>query len=142
MSTVFASKSFFRLKIDAFDLGSFTTCSGLSAEMEMEQYAQGGENGFVRYFPTRVKWSNLTLTRTVTTDGTAKVLNWLTSLTQRVKRGTGEVVALHPNKKTVIARWDVHGIVPVRWQGPDFDSSTSAAGVERLELAHEGLVQK
>lgn len=102
----------------------------------------GGENGFVRYFPTRVKWSNLTLTRTVTTADTAKVLKWLTSLTQRVKRGTGEVVALHPNTRTIIASWDVHGILPVRWQGPDFDSSQSKAGLERLELAHEGLVQK
>ncbi|WP_158887985.1 phage tail protein [Amycolatopsis anabasis] len=134
---VFASTVFFRLTIGGDDLGSFNSCSGLGAEVEMEQFQEGGNNGFVWQLPSRIRWSNITLTRPVTAD-TAKVTRWINSIVRRVERKDGEIVALRPDL-TPIARWQVLGIVPVRWQGPDFDPSRSEAAVERLEIAHHGL---
>lgn len=134
---IFASSVFFRLVIGGDDLGRFHTCTGLGAQVEVEQYAEGGNNGFTWQLPTRITWSNITLSRAVTAD-TVKVSRWLTETIRRVERKDGEIVALRPDLKP-IARWQVLGIVPVSWQGPSFDPAGSQAATETLEIAHEGL---
>ena len=136
-STIFASTVFFRLNIGGADLGAFHACSGLGARVEMEQYAEGGNNGFVWQLPTRVTWSNITLSRAVTSD-TAKIARWLEQIIHQVEPKDGEIVALEP-KGTPITRWQVLGIVPVSWQGPSFDPNQSQPAIETLEIAHQGL---
>ncbi|THA72767.1 phage tail protein [Streptomyces sp. A0958] len=135
---IFATSVFFTLAIGGSDLGQFHTCSGLGAEVELEQYAEGGNNGFTWQLPGRITWTNITLTRPVTAD-TLKIARWLTETTQRVERKDGEIVALRPNLTRIVS-WQIQGIVPVRWQGPSFDPSSSQPAVETLEIAHEGLV--
>jgi phage tail-like protein len=135
--TIVASSVFFRLAIGGNDLGAFHTCSGLGAQVEVEQYAEGGNNGFAWQLPSRITWSNITLSRPVTAD-TAKIARWLDELVRRVEPKNGEIVALRPDLAP-IARWQVLGIVPVRWEGPSFDPSSSQAATETLEVAHAGL---
>ncbi|MBB5802162.1 phage tail-like protein [Saccharothrix ecbatanensis] len=135
--TLFATSVFFRLSIAGNDLGAFHTCDGMGAQMEVEQFAEGGNNGFSWQLPSRITWSNITMTRPVTKD-TAKVVKWLNDVIKKVERKDGEIVALTPDGST-IASWQVQGIVPVRWQGPSFDPSTSQAATETLEFAHEGI---
>ncbi|MFC8839484.1 phage tail protein [Streptomyces griseoincarnatus] len=134
---IFATSVFFKLVIGGSDLGAFHTCSGMGAEVEIETYAEGGNNGFTHNLPGRVTWSNITLTRPVTKD-TAKIARWLDETLKRVEAKDGEIVALKPDLTRIIS-WQVFGIVPVRWQGPSFDPSSSEAAVETLEIAHEGL---
>ncbi|MEV6228571.1 phage tail protein [Saccharopolyspora shandongensis] len=134
---IFASSVFFRLVIGGNDLGRFNTCSGLGAQVEVEQFAEGGNNGFAWQLPTRITWTNITLTRPVTSD-TTKISRWLGQIIQRAERKNGEIVALKPDL-TPIARWQVLGIIPVSWQGPSFDPSNAQAAVETLEIAHLGL---
>ncbi|MFF5333564.1 phage tail protein [Streptomyces sp. NPDC013181] len=135
---IFATSVFFTLAIGGNDLGAFHTCSGLGAEVEVEQYAEGGNNGFAWQLPGRITWTNITLTRPVTAD-TLKIARWLSETTQRVERKDGEIVALRPDLTRIIS-WQIQGIVPVRWQGPSFDPASSQAAIETLEIAHEGLV--
>ncbi|SER93301.1 phage tail protein [Actinokineospora terrae] len=137
-STVFATTVFFQLSIGGNDLGAFHTCQGLGAQMEVEQFTEGGNNGFTWQLPSRITWSNITMTRPVTADS-AKVVRWLNEVVRRVERKSGEIVALAPDL-TPITRWQVQGIVPVRWTGPSFDPADSQAAVETLEFAHEGLL--
>ncbi|MCQ4045102.1 phage tail protein [Streptantibioticus rubrisoli] len=134
---IFATTPFFRLAIGNNDLGTFQTCSGLGAQVEIETYAEGGNNGFDWQLPGRVTWSNITLTRPVTKD-TAKIARWFEQIIQHVVPKDGEIVALRPNLTPIIS-WQVFGIVPVRWQGPSFDPANSEAAIETLEIAHEGL---
>lgn len=135
--TIFASSVFFQLSVGGDDLGAFHTCDGLGAQMEVEQYTEGGNNGFTWQLPSRINWSNITMTRPVTGES-AKVLSWFTKTVQKVDRKDGEIVALAPDL-TPIIRWQVLGIVPIRWQGPSFDPSQAQVAVETLEFAHEGL---
>lgn len=137
-ASIFASTTFFQLTIAGNSLGSFHTCTGLGAQVEVEQFVEGGNNGFVWQLPSRISWSNITLTRPVTTD-TTKVANWLARIIKRVDRQDGEIVALQPDL-TPITRWQVLGIVPVNWQGPSFDPANSQPAVETLEIAHQGLM--
>ncbi|MEU3655949.1 phage tail protein [Streptomyces sp. NPDC032161] len=134
---IFATSVFFKLVIGGNDLGAFHTCSGLGAEVELEQYAEGGNNGFTWQLPGRITWTNITLTRPVTTD-TLKIARWLNDTIQRVERKDGEIVALRPDLSRIIS-WQVQGIVPVRWRGPSFDPASSQPAIETLEIAHEGL---
>ncbi|KAA2258085.1 phage tail protein [Solihabitans fulvus] len=138
MSELYASSVFFRLAIGGNDLGAFHTCSGLGARVEIEQFSEGGNNGFTHQLPSRITWSNITLSRPVTSD-TAKVSRWLDQIIRQVERKNGEIVALKPNL-TTIAKWQVLGIVPVSWQGPSFDPAQSQPAIETLEIAHEGLL--
>ena len=42
-------------------LGGFSECTGLEMSMQPEEYKEGGRNGAVLKFPSRVTWTNLTL---------------------------------------------------------------------------------
>ncbi|MEU1285835.1 phage tail protein [Kitasatospora sp. NPDC036755] len=134
---IFASSVFFSLTIGGNDLGEFTTCSGLGAQVEIEQYAEGGNNGFAWQLPGRITWSNITLTRAVTAD-TTKIARWLSEIVRKVEPKDGEIVALRPDLSRIVG-WQVLGIVPVRWEGPSFDPANSQAAMETLEIAHAGL---
>ncbi|MFE7133878.1 phage tail protein [Streptomyces sp. NPDC057638] len=134
---IFATSVFFRLAIGGDDLGAFHTCSGLGAQVELEEFAEGGNNGFSWQLPGRITWSNITLTRPVTAD-TAKIARWLDEIIREVEPKDGEIVALKPDLSPIIS-WQVLGIVPVRWQGPSFDPANSQAATETLEIAHGGL---
>jgi len=57
------STIFFTLSIDGDDLGFFNGCEGLGSRVEVEQYQEGGNNGFVWQLPSRVTFSNIRLTR-------------------------------------------------------------------------------
>ncbi|GAB3467752.1 phage tail protein [Actinophytocola sediminis] len=135
--TVFASSVFFQLSIAGNNLGAFHTCDGLGAQLEVEQYSEGGNNEFTWQLPSRITWSNITMTRPVTADS-SKVLTWFNEVIQQAERKDGEIVALTPDLKTIV-QWQVLGIIPIRWQGPTFDPSQSQVAVETLEFAHEGL---
>ena len=134
---IFASSVFFQLTIAGNELGRFHSCSGLGAQLEVEEFAEGGNNSFAWQLPTRLTWTNITLTRPVAED-TMKISRWLTRTIRRNPPKDGEIVALRPDL-TPIARWQIQGIVPVSWQGPSFDPASSEAAVETLEIAHQGL---
>jgi phage tail-like protein len=133
-----ATSVFFRLTIDGDDLGTFNTCSGLSCEVVVEQREEGGSNGYVWQLPTRVRFSNVTLTRPLTPD-TAKVAEWFASIPQGVDHKSGEIAALTPDG-SVLVRWGLLDVVPVRWQGPTFDPSSPQVATESVEIAHHGFV--
>src|SRR5947208_7210108 len=48
--------------------GGFSECGGLESSLQVEEYREGGRNGGVLKFPTRVTWGNLTLKRGLTAD--------------------------------------------------------------------------
>ncbi|MFE0464837.1 phage tail protein [Kitasatospora sp. NPDC058965] len=129
----------FRLQFTGVDLGLFTTCSGLGAQVEVEQRPEGGNNGFVWQLPTRVTFPNVTLTRGLTADS-AKVATYLANLQQRVTRGTAQITALDPTLAQTIATWSLREVIMVRWTAPSFDPSRSETAVESVELAHHGFL--
>ena len=93
------STIFFNLTIDGESLGNFNGCEGLSSQVEIEQRQEGGNNGFVWQLPSRVTFSNITLTRPLTEE-TAKVAEWISSVTTGVTRPTGQIAALRADGLT------------------------------------------
>src|ERR687888_1071690 len=85
----------FQVKIDGHDLGTFTGCEGLGVEVVIEQREEGGNNGFVYQLPGRIKYSNVKLTRAVTSDGARLLAQWFAKMAKHgIERTTAHIVAL------------------------------------------------
>lgn len=134
----FAVSSLFQLSIGLNALGSFTSCDGLGCAMDVEERTEGGMNGRVRHLPTRIRYSNVVLSRPLTQE-TTLVWAWLQLQIHEPVRMPGQLVVLGPDRKPIV-RWLLDGVLPVRWSGPSFDTEQSLPARETLEIAHEGFV--
>jgi phage tail-like protein len=127
----------FYVQIDSTELGWFNSCEGLGLEVVLEQREEGGNNGFVWQLPTRVKYSNVKLSRPVGKDS-AKLTAWLCSFATGVKRQTATICAM-TGDRDVVATWNLNGVIPVRWSGPSLNSDSPKVATETIELAHHGF---
>lgn len=128
----------FTVTIDGCDIGSFTSCEGLGAEYEVFDYEEGGQNGYVHRLPGRLRYTNIRLTRPV--DQSSKNLAaWFSSLRQSVERKNGSISALDPSG-AVIVTWNLAGLFPARWTGPNFSAEGNGVAKETLELSHNGFL--
>ena len=127
------------VKIDKTDLGEFTSCEGLGAEVVMETREEGGNNTLVWQLPVRIKYPNIKLTRPLG-KSTEKVAAWIASMATGFTRHTGSIVAKNTHGD-VIATWALEGIVPVRWTGPSMQPDNSKVVTETVEIAHHGFTK-
>lgn len=126
------------VKIDDENLGAFSSCDGLGCEFVIEQREEGGNNGFVWQLPTRIKYSNIKLSRPVTKES-SKVTAWIAGMAGGIKRKTATIEA-RTLEGTVIARWSLVDVVPVRWTGPQLSADSPKVATETVELAHHGFL--
>lgn len=129
----------FWLTVDGVRLPSFTECSGLSAQYDVEEWVEGGQNGYVHQLPGRVRFTPITLTRFVdgASGGVAAWFSSVADLTQRFR--TARVSAVDPAGRPV-AHWDLSEVFPSRYTGPTFSAGGTTAATESLELVHQGFV--
>lgn len=128
----------FFVKIDDANLGSFDSCDGLGLEVVMETREEGGRNGMVWQLPTRIKWSNIKLTRPVSPD-TQKVLQYFSKYASGFKRQTAVIEARTLDGKAV-TKWSLSGVLPVKWSGPQMGMDSNKVAMETLELTHQGFL--
>jgi phage tail-like protein len=104
----------------------------------MEAREEGGNNDFVWQLPTKLKYSNVKLTRPLGRD-TEKVARWFASMATGFTRKTATVQAMRADGKPV-ASWSLYGVVPVRWSGPSLTADSPKVVMETVEIAHQGFV--
>jgi phage tail-like protein len=139
-----ATAATFIVEVDGVEIGRFSEISGLSVEVQVEEYAEGGEHGFVHKLPGRLSWPNLTLRRGVTNDD--NFLAWLHDATgDGMVRRSGRAVrrtaavTLAGADGTRLRTWSIIDAIPVRWTGPTLASDSSDLAEEELEIAHHGF---
>ena len=128
---------YFSVTIDGVKLGSFSTCEGLSVEVQTEDREEGGENGFVHKLPVRMKYSNVKFTRPIGPDSKS-IVEWFAKLATGIERTTAHITALTPDTQPLVT-WDLEGVIPVKWQGPSFSAESPKVATETLEIAHHGF---
>ena len=123
--------------LDGTDLGPFTTCEGLGCEVVVETREEGGRNGYVWQLPTRLKFTNIKLSRPLGKD-TEKVARLFGGMVNGYQRSGGTIVAMRADGK-VIARWSLREVLPIRWTGPSFNPDQGKVLTETVEIAHHGF---
>ena len=125
------------VKIDGEALGEFSSCEGLGVEVVMESREEGGNNGFVWQFPTRLKYSNVKLTRPIDGGASGRILDWIAQAPQvSPTDGHIEVKNAHGDKVT---GWTLKQVLPVRWSGPGLNPDQPKVLTETLEISHCGI---
>jgi phage tail-like protein len=132
------SSLYFRLMIDGQDMGVFNGCEGLAVEVEVEEYSEGGNNGYVTRLPSRLKHSTLKLTRPLTPDS-VKLTAWISSITTGVVRPTVQIAALRADGSEV-AQWGLLEALPSSWTGPTLDPSSTTVATETVEIVFHGFI--
>lgn len=140
----------FAVEIDGIRVAGFRKVSGLSVQMQPEEYEEGGVNDFVHQLPGQYSHSNLVLEQGL--SNSTKLWDWLQQLrtgqmyAQSSKRARKTVtVTLQPGFRAEQSRgWRFRNAYPVKWEGPDLSadaSGGSAVAIQRLELAHQGFTK-
>lgn len=128
----------FLVEIGSEVVANFQDCSGLSMEVEVQEYIEGGNNEFVHKLPGRLKFGNITLRRGVT-DNTQFAM-WRPKIEGgkiTVERKNISIILFSHSGETV-KTWEVTEAYPVKWTGPDLKASSMDVAIETLELAHQG----
>jgi phage tail-like protein len=128
----------FELELEGLLVGSFSEVSGLGAEIDIEEYREGGVNEFVHKLPKNTKYGNLVLRRGMTES---KVLyDWYKKVVNGKIERRQVTLTLMDTQKSPLKNWSFKNAFPVKWSGPDLKSDGNAVAIELVELAHQGLV--
>jgi phage tail-like protein len=117
--------------------GGFSECSGLEFSMDIEEYREGGNNGTVLRFPSRIKWTNLRLKNGLALSD--DLWNWHYSLVQGTVARRDGVVTLQDEERNPVKTWSFTRGLAVKWSGPNMNAMQSQIAFEEIEIAHEGL---
>jgi phage tail-like protein len=121
-------------------VGGFSECSGLEMSMQPDEFKEGGNNGFIHKFPTRVTWSNIVLKKGVGA-GTA-LWDWQYGFAVgRGRRRDGVIMLLTDFEQQPNNIWQFRRGLPVKYTGPAMNASQSSVAIEAIEIAHEGIYQ-
>lgn len=127
---------------------SFSEVSGLEAELEIEEYRQGGDNAAALRFPKWGRYPAVTFRRGVTHS--SDLWDWSNQVLQgigRPRRRSGMVILLDRNspvtglERLPVAVWMFKNGLPTRIRGPELNAKNSEIAIESLEVSHEGLIR-
>ena len=111
----------FTFEIDGLTIGAFTEVSGLSVQVDVEELAEGGQNGYTHKLLGRMKWPNLVFKRGLT--DTDALFEWLMSCSgEGLTKGENRItprdakVSVLTAKGREIRVWTISGARPVKWR--------------------------
>ena len=128
----------FSVHVDGLDLGQFTGCEGLAAEYTVEEVVEGGNNSYVYKLPSRVKYTNVKLSRLLTKDS-GKTAAWFSKYAKGGQKRGQATITLFDVKGKAICRWELKEVHPLNWTGPNFSTDGSGVAKETLELIYHGF---
>ena len=117
-------------------VGFFTQVQGLSAQLDVLEYPEGGRNDMVHKLPSRIKQGNLTLKRGLTTEGA--LLAWFQASVVDAQP-TNLSITLYDTAGHPKRSWRFAQAYPVKWTVSDFNAGGNEVMTETLEIAHQGM---
>ncbi|HEY7036880.1 MAG TPA: phage tail protein, partial [Thermomicrobiales bacterium] len=128
----------FLVEIGSEVVANFQECTGLTVEVEVQEYVEGGNNEYIHKLPGRMKYTNITLKRGISDN--PQFASWRPKV-------EGGKISVEPKNLSIILfnhagetvkTWEVTDAYPVKWTGPDMRASSMDVAIETLELAHRG----
>ncbi len=121
---------------------SFQEVSGLKAELDTEDLAEGGENRFVHSLPKPIKHPNLVLKRGIAVKE-SKLIKWCKETLESDFSKPFTVKQLEVNLLDkgggVLSSWSMDHALPVSWDIEAFNSTKNEVAVEKIELKYNTL---
>lgn len=116
----------------------FQEVGGLSAEVTLEEYQEGGLNQYAHRMPTGTKYGNLVLRRGMFND--SKVAEWCRKAIENfIFEPTDVTVTLFNEAQEPLAAWNFIRAYPVKWSVSDFKAQDNALVIESIELAYSSF---
>jgi phage tail-like protein len=126
----------FLVEIEGITSGGFTRVKGLSREVKIESYREGGVNDYEHKLITQVSYPVVILERGLALDD---LWTWaLATADGEVRRRTIRI-RLQDEADVPTWAWQIEYALPVKWTASDLDAQSSPVVMESLELAHHGL---
>ena len=129
---------FFLVEVQGLIVGGFSDLTGLQAELETEDYQEGGVNGFARKLPKSTRYPNLVLKRGLLDSDI--LWKWFDEASQgKIQRKTINVFVQDHAGRRMSPEWRFIQAYPVKWAGPDFKADAAQIAIESVEFVHEGI---
>ena len=128
----------FLVEIEGLVVGGFNEVTGLTIEVEIEEYREGGVNTYVHKLAGPARYpNNLVLKHGLTDSDT--LWSWHQDVARgNILRKNGSIMLLDSAGEEQW-RWNFVDAYPVRWVGPDLRAGSAEVAIETLELVHRGL---
>jgi phage tail-like protein len=130
---------FYRVVIDGIiNLGTWTKIEGLGFEYKVTEYKEGGINDHSHKLVGPCTYTNVRLHRPVDSDSML-ISIWLGSILVKVVPQTMAITAMTAAGEE-ITTWNLVGVVPVKWTGPQLDIMSNQVATETLEVAYDSII--
>lgn len=118
--------------------GNFSSVSGLGAQMEFEEYSEGGNFNEKIYLPTGMRYENIVLQRGTMT------LEPLTTWFSLVQAGTHikypMVITMMNAKGLPVKIWTVMDVLPVKVDYSPMNALSDSVAITTIEFIHGPII--
>lgn len=118
---------------------SFQEVSGLTAEMNVEEVVEGGENRYTHRLPVQVRHPNLVLKRGIAAI-TSPLVVWCKATLEADLAiplvAQPIVVQLLSETGMPLRAWSLANAYPVKWEVAGFHAQKNEVAIETIELAY------
>ncbi len=129
----------FAVEVTGVLSAGFTEVSGLTSEIEVLEFREGGVNEYAHKLPGPTTYrTNLVLKRGVTDS--YELWAWHASALAGKTLRRPISILLRDAQGQRRWRWSFLDAYPVKWVGPELRGGSAKIAIETLEFAHRGLV--
>lgn len=117
------------------DLG-FQEVGGLSVEIGVEEYAEGGENRFKHRMPNPVSYPNLTMKRGMMISSQAA--KWFKDAVEGFQFEANDITVILMNENHLpLQAWNFINAWPVKWSIEGLNAMENNLMIESIEFAYQ-----
>lgn len=129
----------FLVELDGIVQGGFSECSGLSSEVQVVEYREGGDDTTVRKLPGQASYPDITLKWGITDS--RELYDWhLSALNGQYQRKNGSLVLLDDIGQERI-RWNFFNAWASKYEAPSFDAAGNDVAISTLTISCERVEQ-
>lgn len=125
----------FELSPQSAEDSRFQEISGLEAEMEMENFTEGGQNRFTWQLPKRTRYSDITLKRGLYIG--SPLVTWCRNALENFLFAPVNVhISLLNEQHNPVMTWYVIKAIPKKWSVSSFNAQDNSIVVESITLSY------
>lgn len=135
----------FLVEIEGLLVGGFNEVSGLQGEVEVHEYREGGQNQFIHKFVGPTKYSTNLILKHGMTD-IDFLWSWYNDVSTAIENGdpverrNGSIFLLD-RKRIPAMWWNFEAGFPIKWTGPELNSTSNTVAAESVEIVHMGIIK-